>query len=647
MVLTASPTADVTIGLSSSDASEGTVSPASLTFTSGNWNVPKTVTVTGVDDGATDGPILYTISTARATSADTRYSGLDASNVVVVNGDNDSPQGGAGSLDPTFGGVGVTVTDFGNGSPTEAFEDVVVLPDGKILAGGYSGGQFLVARYTAAGALDTTFGTGGYARFDVNAGAAGADGIHGLAVQSDGKIIAAGQADVPGGPRLALARLNPNGTVDTTFGTQGFMVTSTVANAAQTVKIQADDKIVTCGGPGFLVERFNANGTPDSGFGSNGVFDAAWQNSVCLSVALTADDKILAAGTSGSGDFGIVRLDSNGTLDSSFDGDGRVVTDVGGPGDVAQQVLALPGGKVVVAGIAGPAPSNFGVVWLNENGSPDGSIAGGGRVTHDFLGAHDIGEAAAVDADGRIVVIGETNGGPGSGNHFLIVRYLPTGALDTTFGGGTGRVFTGLSDATGVPLADVNNVPLAGAIQPDRAIVVAGYVSGSRDGIVARYIGEGAGITVTPTTGLTTTEAGGTATFTVVLDTVPSADVVIGVSSSDTTEGTISSSSLTFTGQLGRAPDGHRHGGERRDRRWERDVHHRHRRRDLLGWGVQRPECCRRLGHQHRRHGRLWHHRDPDQRPGHDRGRWHRDLHGGAEQRANGRRFDHVLVVSY
>ena len=81
MVLTSQPTADVTIGLTSSDLSEGTVSAASLTFTPANWNVAQTVTVTGVDDFLDDGDIGYTIVTAAATSGDPAYSGLNAADV--------------------------------------------------------------------------------------------------------------------------------------------------------------------------------------------------------------------------------------------------------------------------------------------------------------------------------------------------------------------------------------------------------------------------------------------------------------------------------------------------------------------------------------------------------------------------------------
>ena len=90
VVLNTQPTADVTIALSSSDTTEGTVGPASLTFTTANWNVAQTVTVTGVDDAVDDGDVAYTIVTAPATSADANYSGVNAADVAVTNTDNDA-----------------------------------------------------------------------------------------------------------------------------------------------------------------------------------------------------------------------------------------------------------------------------------------------------------------------------------------------------------------------------------------------------------------------------------------------------------------------------------------------------------------------------------------------------------------------------
>ncbi len=112
MVLNTAPTADVTIGLSSSDLTEGTVSPASLTFTAVNWNTPQTVTVTGMDDPVVDGNITYTIVTAAATSADPVYNGVDPMDVTVVNMDNDVAGLNVSTTGPLTVSEPTTTTNF-------------------------------------------------------------------------------------------------------------------------------------------------------------------------------------------------------------------------------------------------------------------------------------------------------------------------------------------------------------------------------------------------------------------------------------------------------------------------------------------------------------------------------------------------------
>ena len=105
-MLRSQPTADVTIGLSSNDTTEGTVSPSTLTFTTVNWNVAQTVTVTGVNDDLDDGDIVYRIVTAAAVSADLNYGGFDPIDVLVTNTDDDT--------------AGITVTPTSGLTTTEA-----------------------------------------------------------------------------------------------------------------------------------------------------------------------------------------------------------------------------------------------------------------------------------------------------------------------------------------------------------------------------------------------------------------------------------------------------------------------------------------------------------------------------------------------
>lgn len=112
VVLNSEPTASVSVGISSSDPSEGTVSVASLNFTNANWDTPQTVTVTGVDDAAVDGDVAYTILTAAATSADTAYNGIDPADVAVSNQDDDSAGLSINDVSVTEGTGGNTTATF-------------------------------------------------------------------------------------------------------------------------------------------------------------------------------------------------------------------------------------------------------------------------------------------------------------------------------------------------------------------------------------------------------------------------------------------------------------------------------------------------------------------------------------------------------
>jgi uncharacterized delta-60 repeat protein len=132
----------------------------------------------------------------------------------------------SGDLDATFGTGGKVTTDFAGG--TDEAHGVVIQPlDGKIVAAGEAktsyGEDFALARYSPNGTLDTTFGTGGLVTTDFN----GRDDVaFAVALQSDGKIVAAGQAQSSYGQAFALARYNPDGTLDATFGRGGKVTTA-------------------------------------------------------------------------------------------------------------------------------------------------------------------------------------------------------------------------------------------------------------------------------------------------------------------------------------------------------------------------------------------------------------------------------------
>jgi uncharacterized delta-60 repeat protein len=282
-----------------------------------------------------------------------------------------------GDLDPAFGGGdGKVTTDFGD---QDHADGVAIQADGKIVVAGSSGGaggrDFAVARYNADGSLDPTFDADGKVTTDF---ASSHDQGFAVALQGDGKIVVAGEAFISSDGEFALARYNSDGSLDATFGEGDGKATTNLDpvenDAALAVAIQADGKIVAAGyvrrnlfDPGypadFAVVRFNADGSLDFNFGVGGsvTTDIESDSDQAYGVAIQADGGIVAAGPvhvpSATVDFGLARYNTNGSLDTTFDGDGKVTTDFG-DGDSAQGI-AIRGDRRLVA--VGSSAGDFAV----------------------------------------------------------------------------------------------------------------------------------------------------------------------------------------------------------------------------------------------------------------------------------------------
>ena len=394
---------------------------------------------------------------------------------------------GAGDLDTSFGDDGKVITDFGDGG--EEATDVVLQPDGKIVVAGVAssfeiGGLFALARYLPNGTLDTTFGGDGRVTTDVGGGTA-----HAVALQPDGKIVLAGVAPSPStGSDFALARYLPNGTLDTTFGGDGRVITDFGGDdIAIAVTLQPDGKIVVAGrattNPAtghtdFALARYLPNGTLDTTFGGDGRVTTAFfeDHATAGGVVLQPDGKIVATGeannlSTGNRDFALARYLPNGTLDTTFGGDGLVTTAL--EGDVGSGGVALqPDSKIVLAGGVG-FPPDIALARYLPNGTLDTTFGGDGLVITDF-GDFEFATDVAFQPDGKIVATGQASSNDAAG--FALVRYHPNGTLDTTFGG-DGLVITDVG-GTGSDLA------LALAIQPhDGRLVVAGRAQNDNGGI--------------------------------------------------------------------------------------------------------------------------------------------------------------------
>jgi uncharacterized delta-60 repeat protein len=269
----------------------------------------------------------------------------------------------SGTLDAAFGAAGVVTTPIGPGA--DRARGVAIQADGKIVLAGYAhnGGDydFAVVRYTVSGTLDTSFGAGGVVTTSIGTGNAGAQSI---AIQPGGGIVAAGYAQKSvADSDFALARYTAAGTLDTSFGSGGVVTTpiGPGGDLIYSVAIQPDGKIVAAGfaqeGSDYdpALARYTVSGTLDTAFGVSGVVTTSINDSRARGVAIQNDGRIVVAGWAHSGsdyDFAVMRYTVSGTLDTSFGTTGVVTTPIGSGSDAAQCVAIQPDGKIVAAGRA-------------------------------------------------------------------------------------------------------------------------------------------------------------------------------------------------------------------------------------------------------------------------------------------------------
>ena len=190
----------------------------------------------------------------------------------------------------------------------------------------------------------------------------------------------------------------------------------------------------------FLVVRFNANGTLDTSFGTNGVVteDLDAFNDSFNSVVVQSDGKILAGGTSSdpnnssSGRFALARYNANGTPDTSFDGDGKAFTDFDGGASAINSLALQSDGKIVAGGNASGFVSDFALARYNTDGTLDTGFGTNGRITTDFAGDADSINSIVVQSDGKILAGGEAQSEDGIAG--VLARYNINGTPDTSFG---------------------------------------------------------------------------------------------------------------------------------------------------------------------------------------------------------------------
>ena len=394
-----------------------------------------------------------------------------------------------GDLDPTFSSDGKVTTNLSGGDQL-ANAVAVQASDGKIVVAGRvggRGGRFGLARYSADGALDTSFGSAGTVITNFGPGD---DVPFGIAIQSsDGKIVAAGTAAFR---RFAVARYNPDGSLDGTFGGDGTVTTNTThdLDIGFDVAIQpADLKVVvagTVGGAGgrLAAIRYNGDGSLDMTFSSDGQalinFTRGFDTAFDVAIQPT-DQRIVAAGTSGGRGgrtFAVARFNTDGTLDASFDADGRVTTDFGpGIDHVDGVAIQSSNGAIVAGGHTEVGGGRFALARYNANGTLDRSFNTDGKATTNFTRRSDGGLGVVLQpSDGKIVIGGFAAGG---GGRFALARYTPEGALDTGFSS-DGKVMVNFTRGDDF----VNDVVL----QPSDGKVVAVGTAGLGKFALARFL---------------------------------------------------------------------------------------------------------------------------------------------------------------
>ena len=316
------------------------------------------------------------------------------------------------------------------GTSTDVCTSVALQSDGKIVFAGYSTGtsgnsDFSLIRLNTSGSLDTSFDGDGKVIVPVGTSY---DTGNSVALQSDGKIVLAGYSTGTSNSQdFSLIRLNTSGSLDTSFDGDGRVIVpvDTYSVVGNSVALQSDGKIVLAGygtdasgNTDFILIRLNTSGSLDTSFDGDGrvIVPVGTSTDVCTSVALQSDGKIVLAGysvdASSNADFSLIRLNTDGSLDTSFDGDGKVIVPVGTFYDVCTSVALQSDGKIVLAGYSTSTSGNFNfsLIRLNANGSLDTSFDGDGKVIVPVGTSYDTGNSVALQSDGKIVLAGYSLG---------------------------------------------------------------------------------------------------------------------------------------------------------------------------------------------------------------------------------------------
>ena len=451
----------------------------------------------------------------------------------------------AGDLDPGFGVNGKTITDFNGAS--DIAQDLFVQADKKIVVAGTSNGIFELVRYNSNGSIDTSFGTNGKTSTIV-------DSLKNPVTiqQSDGKFVVGGGLNAPetGNPNSqgsVLARYNIDGSLDTSFGVNGIIITRKTGLDTTSIKDvtqQKDGKIITTGidliisrASGVIksfksfitLNRYNIDGSLDTSFGTNGTALDPNLNTYGIGVLVQSSGKIVVVtnmATNSDAGLGVslTRYNSDGTLDGSF-----IAPSTKGLKLVSNNNIVQNDDKII---LTGSSANDFLVIRYNSDGTLDNSFGTNGKVTTDFNSGSDDAGSVIVQNDGKIIVSGTTTNG--SNNSFSLARYNSNGTLDNTFGN-NGKIITDFNAVDFKLDVDPFGSNSAGSVklQSDGSILLVGTTgtsgeSGTYDFVLARYLSDG-----TPTTPIAINGTAGNDT----LNGTSADNIINGLAGNDTLNG--------------------------------------------------------------------------------------------------------------
>ena len=412
------------------------------------------------------------------------------------------------SPDPSFGVNGIVTIPFG--SSHDAAHALALQSDGKVVVAGWTQSQsdrdFAIARLNVNGSLDGGFGSGGKVITPIGTN----NEANAVTIDNWGRIVVAGYMVSGGVGEAVVARYFANGSLDGSFNGTGMKaVPGYTANAIRTVGAGGSAQYIIVGGtsaqPGgddFSLSRLENIGSYHTWFNGTGAVMTSTSSGYdrLQAMAIQSDGKIVVAGSTQVGSasrFLVIRYNGNGTLDATFNVTGKVSTTIGS-NDHAKAIAIQADGKIIVVGSSrSGSRDNMAIVRYNTNGSLDTGFGVGGITTTDFFGGDDSANAVVIQSNGKILV----GGTAGDTMVFAVARYHENGTLDLSLNG------TGMTIVNN--LGDGNHYANGLAILPDGRYILAGSATrnGANDFAVVRFLNNPPSLVNNPVTNLGKTSA--------------------------------------------------------------------------------------------------------------------------------------------